>query len=210
VVRSVRAVPGRHRSPGGSAASHRQKPHARRSRDRDRAPPGCRRRDARRIDLRPGPDCVCRGGVGDQTLAALRADGSRVVTAPLPLIGIGRPRQPDLPPVTLTIDGQSLSVPAGTTILGAAARLGITVPTLCYLETLRPMNVCRLCVVEVEGARVLAPSCSRVVEPGMVVHTRSPRVMLARKLVLELLGSSVDLSTAPRMTALLEVSGLRA
>ena len=71
------------------------------------------------------------------------------------------------------------------------------------------MNVCRLCVVEVEGARVLVPSCSRAVEAGMVVHTRSPRVMHARRLVLELLASSVDLSTAPGMAELLEEYGCR-
>jgi predicted molibdopterin-dependent oxidoreductase YjgC len=61
--------------------------------------------------------------------------------------------------------------------------------------------------VEVEGARVLVPSCSRAVEAGMIVHTRSPRVMHARKLVLELLASSVDLSTAPGMSGLLKEYG---
>lgn len=110
-------------------------------------------------------------------------------------------------PVSLTIDGQPVAVPDGTTILSACAMLGITIPTLCFLETLKPVNVCRLCVVEVDGARVLAPSCSRPVEPGMVVHTRSPRVVLARRLVLELLASSVDLSTAPGMTELLAEYG---
>jgi predicted molibdopterin-dependent oxidoreductase YjgC len=109
----------------------------------------------------------------------------------------------------LTIDGRVVSVPDGTTILSACATLGIDVPTLCFLETLKPVNVCRLCVVEVEGARVLAPSCSRAVEPGMVVHTRSPRVMHSRKLVLELLASSVDLSTAPGMAPLLAEYGCR-
>jgi predicted molibdopterin-dependent oxidoreductase YjgC len=110
---------------------------------------------------------------------------------------------------SLTIDSVPVSVPEGTTILSACARAGVTVPTLCYLETLRPVNVCRLCVVEVEGARVLAPACSRVVENGMVVHTRSPRVTLARRLVLELLASSVDLSTAPGMAELLREYGCR-
>ena len=104
----------------------------------------------------------------------------------------------------LTIDGRTVSVPEGTTILAACESVGVEVPTLCFLETLKPVNVCRLCVVEVEGARVLAPSCSRAVEPGMVVHTRSPRVVHSRKLVLELLASSVDLSTAPGMAELLD------
>jgi predicted molibdopterin-dependent oxidoreductase YjgC len=125
------------------------------------------------------------------------------MTAPLTLIEIGRPKGVDAPAVTLTIDGQSLSVPAGTTILSAAVGLGITIPTLCYLDTLRAVNVCRLCVVEVEGARVLVPSCARAVEPSMVVHTRSPRVVHSRRLVLELLASSVDLSTAPGLAEML-------
>jgi predicted molibdopterin-dependent oxidoreductase YjgC len=124
------------------------------------------------------------------------------MTAPLTLINIGRPKRAEPPMVTLTIDGQPVSVPQGTTILGAAASLGITIPTLCYLETLRPVNVCRLCVVEVEGARVLVPSCARAVEADMVVHTRSRRVVHSRRLVLELLASSVDLSTAPGMAEL--------
>jgi predicted molibdopterin-dependent oxidoreductase YjgC len=97
----------------------------------------------------------------------------------------------------LTIDGQEVSVTEGSTILDACRSLGIDTPTLCYADTLTPVNVCRVCVVEVEGARVLAPSCSRKAEPGMVVHTDSPRVRTSRRMVLELLGSSVDLSTAP-------------
>jgi len=125
------------------------------------------------------------------------------MTAPVTLINIGRPKRAEPPAVTLTIDDRTVSVPQGTTILNAAATLGITIPTLCYLETLRPVNVCRLCVVEVEGARVLVPSCARAVEAGMVVHTRSPRVVHSRRLVLELLASSVDLSTAPGMADLL-------
>jgi predicted molibdopterin-dependent oxidoreductase YjgC len=75
--------------------------------------------------------------------------------------------------------------------------LGVETPTLCYGDTLTPVNVCRVCVVELEGARTLVPSCSRKAEEGMVVHTDSERVRLSRRLVLELLGSSVDLSTAP-------------
>jgi predicted molibdopterin-dependent oxidoreductase YjgC len=99
--------------------------------------------------------------------------------------------------VEVTVDGQTVSVTEGSTILDACRRLGIETPTLCYADTLTPVNVCRVCVVEVEGARVLAPACSRKVEPGMVVLTDSPRVRTSRRMVLELLGSSVDLSTAP-------------
>ena len=129
------------------------------------------------------------------------------MTFPITLVEIGRPARPDAPSVTLTVDGQPLSVPAGSTILEAAASLGLTIPTLCYLGTLSPANVCRLCVVEVEGSRVLVPSCARAVEPGMIVQTRSPRVVLSRRLVLEFLASSVDLSTAPGLAELLTEYG---
>ena len=131
------------------------------------------------------------------------------MTAPITLIPIGRPVRAPAPAVEVTIDGRRASVPQGTTILSACATLGLTIPTLCFLETLKPVNVCRLCVVEVEGSRVLVPSCSRAVEAGMIVHTRSPRVVLARRLVLELLASSVDLSTAPGLADLLREYGCR-
>jgi len=98
--------------------------------------------------------------------------------------------------VELTVDGLTVSVPEGATILDACRKLEIATPTLCYADTLTPVNVCRVCVVEVEGSRVLVPSCSRKVEQGMAVHTDSPRVRTSRRLVLELLGSSVDLSRA--------------
>jgi len=99
--------------------------------------------------------------------------------------------------VELTVDGAAVSVTEGSTILDACRRAGIETPTLCYADTLTPVNVCRVCVVELEGARTLVPACSRKAEPGMVVHTDSPRVRTSRRMVLELLGSSVDLSTAP-------------
>ncbi|MCI0651749.1 MAG: 2Fe-2S iron-sulfur cluster-binding protein [Planctomycetes bacterium] len=113
------------------------------------------------------------------------------------------------PAVELAIDGRTVSVPEGTTILGACRGIGIEIPTLCYLETLRPVNVCRLCMVEVDGSRVLVPSCSRPVEAGMKVHTGTERVRHTRKLVLELLASSVDLSTTPGIDALLQEYGCR-
>jgi predicted molibdopterin-dependent oxidoreductase YjgC len=99
--------------------------------------------------------------------------------------------------VELTVDGETVRVLDGSTILDACRMLGNEQPTLCYGDTLTPVNVCRVCVVEVEGARTLVPSCSRKAEEGMVVHTDTERVRLSRRLVLELLGSSVDLSTAP-------------
>src|SRR2546422_4579780 len=98
--------------------------------------------------------------------------------------------------VELTIDGTTVRVPEGTTILEACRAQKIDTPTLCYLENLTPVNVCRVCVVELEGSRVLVPACSRKVEPNMVVRTDSERVRLSRRLVLEFLASSVDLSCA--------------
>jgi predicted molibdopterin-dependent oxidoreductase YjgC len=96
--------------------------------------------------------------------------------------------------VKLSIDGHEMQVPEGTTILEACRQLEIDTPTLCQLETLTPVNVCRVCVVEVEGSRVLVPACSRKVEADMKVHTNSDRVNHSRRLVLELLASSVDMS----------------
>jgi predicted molibdopterin-dependent oxidoreductase YjgC len=112
-------------------------------------------------------------------------------------------RIPEPPPaatpvaVEMTLDGRTVAVPEGSTILDACRAEGIDVPTLCFLESLTPVNVCRLCVVEVTGSRVLVPACSRRVEPGMEVQTGSERVRHSRKVVLELLGSAVDLTLAP-------------
>ena len=89
-----------------------------------------------------------------------------------------------------------MTVQSGSTILDACRQQGIDTPTLCYAENLTPVNVCRICVVEVTGSRVLVPACSRVVEAGMEVQTDSDRVRLSRKMVLEFLGSSVDVSLA--------------
>jgi len=99
--------------------------------------------------------------------------------------------------VSLTIDGDPVEVPEGTTLLEACEQRGVDTPTLCYGETLQPANVCRVCVVELEGARTLVPACSRPAEAGMVVHTDSERVRHSRKLVMEFLASSTDLSTTP-------------
>ena len=130
---------------------------------------------------------------------------SEPAAAPSPLIPIPRGPVPEAPPtptrrlIAISIDGKSVSMPEGSSILDAARSLGIDTPTLCYLETLTPVNVCRVCVVEMEGSRTLVPACSRKVEPGMVIHTDSERVRLSRRLVLEFLASSVDVSTAPAL-----------
>ena len=96
--------------------------------------------------------------------------------------------------VELTIDDRSVSAPEGATLLQVCRDQGTEIPTLCYGDTITPKNACRVCMVEVEGSRVLVPSCSRKVEPGMVVRTDTERTRHSRRLVLELLGSSVDLS----------------
>src|SRR3954452_22260963 len=109
--------------------------------------------------------------------------------------------------VTVQVDGAETVVPEGATLLDACKARGIAVPTLCYLGTLHPVNVCRLCVVEVDGSRVLVPACSRKAEPGMLVHTQSEPVRHSRKMVLDFLASSVDLPTARGLAPLLSEYG---
>lgn len=120
-----------------------------------------------------------------------------------PLVQLARGRRERAPgrSVEVTIDGAAVRVPEGATLLEACRAAGIPVPTLCFLETLHPVNACRVCVVELEGARVLVPACARACEPGMVVQTASARVRHARKMVLEFLASSVDLSATPDVAA---------
>lgn len=98
--------------------------------------------------------------------------------------------------VTLTIDGEQVAVSAGATILDACRAAGVEIPTLCHGPTLTPANVCRVCMVEVDGSRVLVPSCSRMVEDGMAVATQSDRAVHSRRLVMELLGSASELDRA--------------
>jgi predicted molibdopterin-dependent oxidoreductase YjgC len=107
----------------------------------------------------------------------------------------GPPPIREAAPVELTIDGSPVTVPAGTSILAACRSQGADIPTLCFNETLDPAGVCRMCVVET-GPKALTPSCSAKVAAGMEVKTDSERVRHSRKLVLELLGSSVDVDLA--------------
>ena len=107
--------------------------------------------------------------------------------------------------ITLTIDKHEVNVPAGTMLLDAAKTVGISIPTLCHidLEGTCVKNTpasCRICVVEVEGRRNLAPACATRVTPGMVVHTNSARVIRARKTVAELMLSDHpnDCLTCPK------------
>ena len=98
--------------------------------------------------------------------------------------------------IALTVDDRSIEVTAGASLLDACRAAGVETPTLCYLATLTPVNACRVCVVELEGSRALVPSCARAAEEGMVVQTDTDRVRTSRRMVLELLASSVELGRA--------------
>jgi predicted molibdopterin-dependent oxidoreductase YjgC len=136
-------------------------------------------------------------GVPHATVVELAPPGIVYTTPPARASRTPTPPPAAAPaPVHLQIDGAAVEAPAGSTILEACRAQGLDIPTLCYLENLTPVNVCRVCVVEVKGSRVLAPACSRRVEEGMEVETESERVRHSRKVVLEFLGSSVDLSLA--------------
>jgi len=89
--------------------------------------------------------------------------------------------------INITINDRKIEVPEGTTILNAAKKVGINIPTLCYLEGLQEPGSCRMCVVEVEKAATLQPSCVTVVSEGMKIYTNTKRVREARKIILELL-----------------------
>ena len=90
------------------------------------------------------------------------------------------------PAVALTIDGMAVSVPAGTSLLHPAREAGVRVPTLCATDGLAAFGSCRMCLVEVEGRRGCPASCTTPAEPGMVVHTQTPRLAALRRNVMEL------------------------
>ena len=92
--------------------------------------------------------------------------------------------------VNLTINGRSVQVEEGTTILEAAKKVNIDIPTLCFLKDINEIGDCRMCVVEVEGRRGFATSCIQTVEEGMVVHTHTPNVLEARHTILDLIISN--------------------
>ena len=106
--------------------------------------------------------------------------------------------------VTLLIDGQEVTVEPGKTLLEVAREIGKDVPTICFHDYCTANALCRICVVEVAGARTLLPACVAQVSQGMVVNTRSERVRLARRTILEMLASTVDLSEAPEIQAYLD------
>ncbi len=112
--------------------------------------------------------------------------------------------------VTLKVDGDSVTLPQGTTLREACEKADHPVPTLCWHENLTPANACRACVVEVKGSRTLVASCSRVAEDGMEVWTNTERVQNARKVVAELLLSTSDATLAPDLKDLAQASGASA
>ena len=91
---------------------------------------------------------------------------------------------------TAVIDGKKITLRKGMTILEAARQAGIEIPTLCHMENHSPTGVCRVCVVEVEGARTLLGACHTPIAEGMVIHTRSPKVLEVRKGIVELMLSA--------------------
>jgi NADH dehydrogenase/NADH:ubiquinone oxidoreductase subunit G len=109
--------------------------------------------------------------------------------------------------VSFTLDGQTVQAPAGSTILDAARTAGVEIPTICYHPHLTPNAVCRLCTVEVAGARTLQPACVATVRQDMVVNTATERVNSARRVILELLASTVDLREAPEIQSYIERYG---
>lgn len=96
--------------------------------------------------------------------------------------------------VNATINGISVSVPEGTTIMEAAAQAGIEIPHLCYLKEINEIGACRVCVVEIEGSDRLVTSCNHLLEEGMVIHTNSPRARSSRKTTVQLLLSQHDMN----------------
>ncbi|MCB9419768.1 MAG: (2Fe-2S)-binding protein [Ardenticatenaceae bacterium] len=108
--------------------------------------------------------------------------------------------------ITLTIDGQEVTVPAGTTIYDAAKEAGIDIPVICYHPHLSANGLCRLCSVDV-GWRVQAAACVTQVAEGMNVNTQSEAVRRGRRTILEMLASTVNLEEAPEILAHLEAYG---
>ena len=107
----------------------------------------------------------------------------------------------------LTMDGRQISVEAGKTLLEAARENEINIPTICFHEATTANALCRICVVEVEGMRVLQPACIVLAAQNMNVQTRSEKVIRARKTILEMLASTMDLSEAADIQAMMREYG---
>ena len=112
--------------------------------------------------------------------------------------------------VTLVMDGKEITVEDSMPLLDAARENGIDIPTICFHEATTANGLCRMCIVEVEGMRLLQPSCIVQVAKDMKVRTRSERVDRARKTILEMLASTMDLSDAPEILTMMDEYGASA
>ncbi len=106
--------------------------------------------------------------------------------------------------VTLTIDGQPVRSSRGRPFSKPPEQIGIDIPTICYHEATTSNALCRMCVVEVEGQRLLQPACIVKAADDMKVKTDSERVIRARRTILEMLASTMDLSDAPEILTMME------
>jgi len=111
--------------------------------------------------------------------------------------------------VKLIIDSQEINVEQGATLLDAARENGMEIPTICFHEATTSNALCRICVVEVEGMRLLQPACIVQVADGMKVQTKSERVIRARRTILEMLAATMDLSDAPEVLTLMDEYGAK-
>lgn len=106
--------------------------------------------------------------------------------------------------ITLTIDGQEVTVPEGTTIMEAAQQVNGDVPVICYHDATTANGLCRICAVDVDGGRILQPACITQCSDGISVETRNERVTRGRRTILEMLNASVDLSEAPEIQDMMQ------
>jgi NADP-reducing hydrogenase subunit HndD len=112
--------------------------------------------------------------------------------------------------VTFTIDSQEVQAEQGKTLLEAAREMGKDVPTICFHEATTANALCRICIVEVEGQRVLQPACVVKAADKMKVQTRSEKVIRSRRTILEMLASTMDLSDAPEILTMMDAYGASA
>ena len=109
--------------------------------------------------------------------------------------------------IKLIMDDKEISVNEDATLLDAARENGIDIPTICFHEATTSNALCRICVVEVEGMRLLQPACIVKAAANQKVQTRSERVVRARKTILEMLASTMDLSDAPEILSMMDEYG---
>ena len=112
--------------------------------------------------------------------------------------------------ITFLMDGKEITLESGKTLLDAARENGIDIPTICFHEATTANALCRICVVEVEGMRVLQPACIVQAAEGMKVQSRSEKVIRSRKTILEMLASTLDLSESQEIQSIMREYGAEA